>query len=485
MNMSHKFSSKKAAIESKLPSFEITFEKDPEYQDALAKDREEQSDQHPHSVKTCYVDSYFEEIAVHLGNLENEESETEIVLGRKMEPPHVGAVVVFDGVAYCAKRSAFKHGDHAEHSVLDTMLGDADLREKGAVLYGTLEPCTKQSRSKWTTSCTELIIARGIRKVFVGSLDNNPLVEGQGIGRLLQEGVEVHFFKPGFANQCRHQNDSFRAQFSNGFAKEIKAVGAFLRNRLDWPAVSFYCRRRSDAKAEWLEAGAEDFGSDALWRFYAEMIETGYLSSDGKSCKLSDDFSLCFLKDPSEFVSCFEVDFLRPVDAESSGNEPTERIGASIIRLMASDGPDSLLASLAVKVAGRVPDGGLEAFVENVLTERCRLPKKMDPFKEAAFNALVHHAYRSGSPIVFLIKRDGIAVNNCAARLSEEDALTLENEGWPSLPANPRLMQLLVNCGLVQRSGRGLPSIREVASISVKGYQDWSVIQVAFPKEAK
>ena len=64
MSMSHKFSSKKAAIESKLPAFEITFEEDPEYQDALAKDQEEQSGQHPHSVKTCYVDSYFEEIAV-------------------------------------------------------------------------------------------------------------------------------------------------------------------------------------------------------------------------------------------------------------------------------------------------------------------------------------------------------------------------------------------------------------------------------------
>ena len=64
MSMSHRFSSKKAAIESKLPSFEITFEEDPEYQDALAKDQEEHSDQHPHSVKTCYVDSCFEEIVV-------------------------------------------------------------------------------------------------------------------------------------------------------------------------------------------------------------------------------------------------------------------------------------------------------------------------------------------------------------------------------------------------------------------------------------
>lgn len=481
--MSHRYSSKKEAIESGLSSFEISFEEDIEYQEALEKDKEEQSKRNPSGIKNCYVDVYFEEIAVHLGDLENDGLESEIVLGRKIEPPHVGAVVVSDRIAYCAKRSAFKHGDHAEHSVLDTMLGNVDLRENGAVLYGTLEPCTKPSRSRWTTSCTELIIARGIKKIFIGSLDNNPLVEGQGIGRLLQEGVEVHFFKPILANRCRHQNDFFRAQFSNGLVKEIKAADIFLRNRLDWSAVSFYCQRRSDTNAKWGEAKEQEISSDVLWRFYAEMIETGYLNSDGKGCKLSDDFSLCFLKDPSEFVSCYEVDFLRPVGPMSSTNEPTARIQSSLVRLLASSGTDSLLASLAIKVAGRAPEDDLETFTENVLTERCGLPRDITPFKEAAFNALIHHAYDSGSPIVFLIKDDGIYVRNCASRLSEEDIHALENDGWPSLPPNPKLMQLLVNCGLVQRSGRGLPSIRKVASISAKSYQKWSVIQAAFPRD--
>ena len=487
MISSNSFTTKSQAIESGLPSFVISCEEDPEYQEALNKDIEEQSQSFSLIVKNCYVDSYFQEIAVHLGSLPNNEEETETVLGKKIEPPHVGAVVVYNGKAYCAKRSAFKHGDHAEHSVLDTILGDMNLREGGAVLYGTLEPCTKQSRSKWTTSCTELIIARGIKKVFIGSLDNNPLVEGQGIERLLREGVEVHFFKPKYANKCRKQNDSFRAQFSNGLVKEIKSAAVFLKDRLDLSAVSFYCQRKSNSDWKWIDVAGRDIDSELLWKFYAEMIETGYLICDGKNCKLETDFALCFLKDPSEFVSCYEINILKPIDSSQSKNEPTTRIKPNLIRLMASSGVDSLLMSLATKIADYNESTEPDVFIENVLTKRCHLPKKITPFKEAAYNALVHHNYGSGSPIYFRIDENGITITNCSLKLSEEDAVALESEGWPnfSLPSNPRLMQLLVNCGLVQRSGRGLPSIRETADIVVESYHCWSVIKVAFPKEQK
>lgn len=472
METSDHFSLKQQAIESNRPSFTLSFIEDPEYQAAISSGT---------------VDDYFESIAVHLGGLPNDRLEQEEVLGRKMEPPHVGAVVVFEGVAYCAKRSAFKHGDHAEHSVLDTMLGNVDLRKgKGATLYGTLEPCTKQSRSKWTTSCADLISARGIKRVFIGSLDNNPLVEGQGLNKLLEEGVEIHFFKPAFANECKKQNESFRNQFSFDLIKETKAIHGFLKSRLDWSAVSFYCRRTAGQKEKWAEGEtAQSIGSERLWKFYAEMLEKGYVKSDGRHCGITKDFSLLFLKDPSEFVSCYEIDYLKDADPSNPANDTTARICTNLIRLMSSPSEDSLLASLARVIDRRPNVDDYEVFSANVLGERCGLPRDIAPFKEASFNALAHHDYSSGSPVVFQVGKNGIKIKNLAKPFSKDDSEAFEHGEWPSVPTNPQLMQLLVNCGLAQRSGRGLPSINQVASIKVKNYLNFSVVEVAFPREGE
>ena len=98
--------------------------------------------------------------------------------------PLVGCVVVKDG-EIVAEGYHEKYGEfHAERNALLRCQSDT----KGASLYVTLEPCCHYGK---TPPCTEIIIEKGIKKVFVGILDPNPLVAGKGVKILQDAGIEV------------------------------------------------------------------------------------------------------------------------------------------------------------------------------------------------------------------------------------------------------------------------------------------------------
>ena len=98
--------------------------------------------------------------------------------------PLVGAVLVKDGTIIGQGWHA-KCGElHAERHALQ----NCTASPRGATLYVTLEPCCHQGRQP---PCTEAILAAGIRRVVVGSMDPNPLVAGKGVELLRTHGVEV------------------------------------------------------------------------------------------------------------------------------------------------------------------------------------------------------------------------------------------------------------------------------------------------------
>ena len=73
---------------------------------------------------------------------------------------------------------------HAERNALAACTEPPE----GADLYVTLEPCCHYGRQP---PCTDAILHAGIRRVFVGSPDPNPLVAGKGVEILRRHGVEV------------------------------------------------------------------------------------------------------------------------------------------------------------------------------------------------------------------------------------------------------------------------------------------------------
>lgn len=98
--------------------------------------------------------------------------------------PMVGCVVVKDGRIIAEGYHEQVGEFHAERNALLRCTEDPT----GADLYVTLEPCCHHGR---TPPCTDIIIEKGIQRVFVAALDVNPLVAGKGVQILRNANIEV------------------------------------------------------------------------------------------------------------------------------------------------------------------------------------------------------------------------------------------------------------------------------------------------------
>jgi len=103
-----------------------------------------------------------------------------------VEPnPLVGCVIVNDSNRLIAEGWHPRFGGpHAEVTALH-IAGDY---ARGATMYVTLEPCSHHGK---TPPCADAVIASGIKKVVIATIDPAPHVAGSGIKRLHEAGIEV------------------------------------------------------------------------------------------------------------------------------------------------------------------------------------------------------------------------------------------------------------------------------------------------------
>lgn len=104
--------------------------------------------------------------------------------GHTSPNPMVGCVVVRNQRIIAEGYHERYGGFHAERNALTRCKEDLT----GAELYVTLEPCCHYGN---TPPCTEIIIERGISKVYVGCMDPNPQVAGKGVRTLREHGIAV------------------------------------------------------------------------------------------------------------------------------------------------------------------------------------------------------------------------------------------------------------------------------------------------------
>jgi diaminohydroxyphosphoribosylaminopyrimidine deaminase/5-amino-6-(5-phosphoribosylamino)uracil reductase len=181
--------------------------------------------------------------------------------------PQVGCVVVRAGQIgdqiVGEGAHIYDERDHAEIVAL------RQARERGAdlsatIAYVTLEPCSHHGR---TGPCADALIAAGVRRVVVATVDPNPRVSGRGIARLRASGIDVALgiLQP----EARAINDAF-ARFIQSHMPLVTLKAALSADGMLAPSAS----ERIEKQPHWL-TGAESREEVQRMRHAADAVLTG------------------------------------------------------------------------------------------------------------------------------------------------------------------------------------------------------------------
>ena len=103
--------------------------------------------------------------------------------------PMVGAVIVSSDGRIIGEGYHVRCGmAHAEVNAFISVRPEDEPLLKEATLYVSLEPCSHYGK---TPPCADLIIEKGVRRVVMGCIDPFAEVQGRGIRKLQEAGIEV------------------------------------------------------------------------------------------------------------------------------------------------------------------------------------------------------------------------------------------------------------------------------------------------------
>ncbi len=123
-------------------------------------------------------------------------------LGKTYPNPMVGSVLMYNDKIIGEGWHREAGHPHAEVNAINSVV-QKDLIKKSTI-YVSLEPCSHFGK---TPPCSDLIIASGIKKVVVGTIDPFTKVAGRGIKKLLAAGCEV--IVGILEKECRDLNKRF------------------------------------------------------------------------------------------------------------------------------------------------------------------------------------------------------------------------------------------------------------------------------------
>jgi len=139
--------------------------------------------------------------------------------------PKVGVVLVLDGkVVSVGHRS---QGIHAERAAIEAAQA-LRLDLSNATLFSTLEPCVTTGSAK--EACARLIARVGIRTVFIGRYDTNPLIYREGWRLLRDAGLSLRDFDTDLRSSIDSINEQFVEHFVSGTGPSDGAKFDYLLN---------------------------------------------------------------------------------------------------------------------------------------------------------------------------------------------------------------------------------------------------------------
>lgn len=352
--------------------------------------------------------------------------------------PSVGAVLVRNnGTIETAYRGELREGDHAEYTLLERKCINENLR--GAVVFSTLEPCFDRTPPK--IGCCKRLVKARISKVYVGTTDPDPTVNGKGIKYLKEHGVEVEmypselqkeieefnldFFKGAYQRRHDSENDN-----TNDYLSEYeKIVPSMDKSELNIDLVNKF--------AEKMKVEGKDV-DNLLVRMELAENENGLLRPTGLGL-------LLFGNNPQQIYPNAVV-------------KATLKKDGNVLEVTTIEGP----LVKQVEVLFEWAKNHMPSHIDRSGVYRTiKYDYPLEVIRELSVNAIVHRDYEEkGAPVYFEINDEAIIIKSPGLPEPPLKLSQIESFTAPSYSRNPIIMYVLDKFQQVEQRGLGFETVR-------------------------
>ncbi|MCR5312494.1 MAG: bifunctional diaminohydroxyphosphoribosylaminopyrimidine deaminase/5-amino-6-(5-phosphoribosylamino)uracil reductase RibD [Bacteroidaceae bacterium] len=157
--------------------------------------------------------------------------------------PMVGAVIVYNDTIIGEGYHVRCGEGHAEVNACASVLPENEHLLKDSTIYVSLEPCSHYGK---TPPCAELLVSKGFKRCVVGCMDPFAKVQGRGIKRLRDAGMEVTVGV--LEEECKALNTRFMTFHGKQrpliTLKWAQSADGFIDGHISTPYTQMVCHKR-------------------------------------------------------------------------------------------------------------------------------------------------------------------------------------------------------------------------------------------------